>query len=130
VINLLQDLQDELNLTYLFIAHDLAVVEHISNIVAVMYLGRIVEIADSNTLYANPKHPYTIALMSAIPKPDPRKAKKRILHGEVPSPMNPPAGCAFHPRCPFAEKQCSEAIQQLSSVSGNSSHKCACWKFC
>ncbi len=111
IINLLQDLQRQLNLTYLFIAHDLAVVEHISDDVAVMYLGRIVEYADRNTLYANPMHPYTRALLSAIPEPEPNKEKKRIvLGGEVPSPSNPPSGCPFHPRCPLAEDRCKVEV--------------------
>ena len=100
ILNLLMDLQDELHLTYLFIAHDLSVVKHVSNHVAVMYLGKIVEIADADTLFSDPKHPYTRALLAAIPKPDPKAEKRKILHGEVPSPINPPAGCRFHPRCP------------------------------
>ena len=130
VINLLQDLQEELKLTYLFIAHDLAVVEHISDIVAVMYLGRIVEIADSKELYKNPAHPYTKALMSAIPEPFPSKEKKRIiLQGEVPSPINPPSGCHFHPRCPMAEERCKIERQELKVVDENTGHQTACWKF-
>lgn len=100
ILNLLMDLQDELHLTYLFIAHDLSVVKHVSDHVAVMYLGKIVEIADADTLFSDPKHPYTRALLAAIPKPDPKAEKRKILHGEVPSPINPPAGCRFHPRCP------------------------------
>jgi oligopeptide transport system ATP-binding protein len=100
VLNLLMDLQDELSLTYLFIAHDLSVVKHVSDRVAVMYLGKIVEITDTKTLFSHPKHPYTRALLAAIPKPNPRANKRKVLHGEVPSPIEPPSGCRFHPRCP------------------------------
>ena len=110
IINLMQDLQRELGLTYLFIAHDLKVVEHISNRVAVMYLGRMVELAQAEELYANPRHPYTQALLSAIPIPDPTLRKSRImLRGDVPSPLNPPQGCHFHPRCARAEDRCRGA---------------------
>ena len=129
IINLLRRLQREMQLTYLFIAHDLAVVEHISDNVAVMYLGRIVEYTSSEQLYANPLHPYTRALMSAIPTPNPRKRSKRVvLTGEVPSPSNPPPGCPFHPRCPIAEKQCSLETQKLEQKGGGGEHLAACWK--
>jgi oligopeptide transport system ATP-binding protein len=111
VVNLLEDLQDRFELTYLFIAHDLSMVRHICDRVAVMYLGLMVEMADRNELYEHPVHPYTKALLSAVPIPDPKKnrARKRtILAGDVPSPINPPAGCRFHPRCPIAEERCSQ----------------------
>jgi oligopeptide/dipeptide ABC transporter ATP-binding protein len=113
ILNLLQDLQEEFQISYLFIAHNLAVVEHFSDEIAVMYLGRIVEKAESKELYSNPKHPYTMALLSAVPEPDPRPKHKRIvLQGEVPSPSNPPSGCHFHPRCPLTR----EAAQQASEA--------------
>lgn len=129
IINLLQDLQTEMGLTYLFIAHDLAVVEHISEDVAVMYLGRIVEFASRDALYADPRHPYTQALLSAIPEPTPVKTKHRIvLGGEVPSPSNPPSGCPFHPRCPLAEQRCREEIQSLDPKDPSGRHLAACWK--
>jgi oligopeptide/dipeptide ABC transporter ATP-binding protein len=129
IINLLQDLQEQMGLTYLFIAHDLAVVEHISDFVAVMYLGRIVEYADRDSLYANPVHPYTQALLSAIPEPTPNRDKQRIvLGGEVPSPSNPPSGGPFHPRCPLAEEQCKRQLQTLLPKSGSNQHLAACWK--
>ena len=107
VINLMMDLQREKRLSYLFIAHDLAVVEHISHRIAVMYLGKIVEYADKQTLFTNPLHPYTEALLSAVPVPNPKlKREKRLLQGDVPSPINPPPGCTFHTRCPYAEERC------------------------
>jgi oligopeptide/dipeptide ABC transporter ATP-binding protein len=128
IINLLQDLQKELGLTYLFIAHDLKVVEHISTRVAVMYLGKIVEVAEAEELYRNPQHPYTQALLSAIPIPDPSYKKERIiLRGDVPSPINPPRGCYFHPRCPKAAEKCRSVWPTLEPVAGPSLiHEAAC----
>jgi len=117
IINLMMDLQKELGLTYLFIAHDLKVVEHISNRVAVMYLGRVVELAEAEELYASPKHPYTKALLSAIPIPDPDYKKDRtILTGDVPSPISPPPGCHFHPRCPIAHENCKVDKPELRTI--------------
>jgi oligopeptide transport system ATP-binding protein len=114
IINLLQDLQRELKLTYLFIAHDLKVVEHISNRVAVMYLGKVAEIAKGEDIYRNPMHPYTRALFSAIPMPDPKGKRQRIiLQGDVPSPINVPSGCSFHPRCPIVKEDCKAIVPGL-----------------
>jgi len=127
IITLLMRLREELNLTYLFVAHDLSVVRNISDRVAVMYLGRIVEITDSDELYANPLHPYTISLLSAVPIPDPavdRTRERIILTGDVPSPINPPAGCPFHPRCFRAVDACKEQTQALRNVGGE--HWVAC----
>jgi oligopeptide transport system ATP-binding protein len=127
VINLLMELQQKLGLTYLFIAHDLKVVEHVSNNVAVMYLGKIVEKAEAEELYKNPKHPYTKALLSAIPVPDPKAKEERIiLVGDVPSPMNPPSGCNFHPRCPIATEECKVQVPAL--VHQSETHIAACLK--
>jgi peptide/nickel transport system ATP-binding protein/oligopeptide transport system ATP-binding protein len=129
VLNLLKELQAELDLTLLFIAHNLAVVEHISDRVAVMYLGRIVEITDRDSLYANPLHPYTEALFSAIPIADPDRPRNRtILQGEIPSPLNPPPGCHFHPRCPIARPGlCDIEPPELMRGSGEKDHLAACW---
>jgi oligopeptide transport system ATP-binding protein len=152
ILNLLEDLQQELKIAYLFIAHNLAVVEHFSDEVAVMYLGRIVEQASSDELYGNPKHPYTAALLSAVPEPNPRPAKTRImLSGEVPSAANPPTGCPFHPRCPLTREaatqsgagdtveittggvrlrvlaKCVNEVPPLEQKAGEPGHVAACW---
>jgi oligopeptide transport system ATP-binding protein len=153
ILNLLDDLQRERNIAYLFVAHNLAVVEHFSDEVAVMYLGKIVEKASSKELYSNPKHPYTMALLSAVPEPNPRPARQRIvLSGEVPSPSNPPTGCPFHPRCPLTRqaaaeaneadtvqitrgggrslrvlKKCVQEMPPLEQKQGEPGHIAACW---
>jgi oligopeptide transport system ATP-binding protein len=127
IINLLEDLQEQFNLTYLFIAHDLSVVRHISDRVGVMYLGHLVEMADRNEIYRNPLHPYTKALLSAVPIPDPvldAQRERVMLSGEVPSPLNPPSGCVFHPRCPVVSDDCSRVLPELREV--ESDHDVAC----
>jgi peptide/nickel transport system ATP-binding protein/oligopeptide transport system ATP-binding protein len=126
VLNILKDLQSEFGLTYLFIAHNLSVVEHISDRVAVMYLGKVAEITSRKELYENPLHPYTKALLSAIPVPDPTLKRERIfLKGDVPSPVNPPSGCRFHTRCPFVFDRCSQETPPLKEVQPD--HWAACW---
>jgi len=128
VVNLLQQLQEDLGLTYLFIAHDLSVVQHISHRIAIMYAGHLVEIAPSDAIYGDPKHPYTEALLSAVPIPDPKvqRARRRIIYtGEVPSPINPPAGCRFATRCPKATSQCEAEVPPL--VEKTPGHLAACW---
>ena len=127
IINLLEDLQEQFNLTYLFIAHDLSVVRHISDRVGVMYLGHLVEMAERNEIYRNPIHPYTKALLSAVPIPDPvldAQRERVLLTGEVPSPLNPPSGCVFHPRCPVANDTCSQILPELREV--ETDHYSAC----
>jgi len=129
IINLLEDLQKALGLTYLFIAHDLAVVRHISDRVVVMYLGRVMEIADRDSLYSQPLHPYTKALLNAVPIPDPELERERarsVLGGEVPSPLNPPQGCVFHTRCPMATQECQESVPALREI--KPMHFAACIK--
>jgi len=130
VINLLEDLQKELDLTYVFIAHDLSVIKHIADKVGVMYLGKVMEIAGSDSFYKDARHPYTNALLSAIPLPDPENEKMReriVLSGELPSPANPPTGCVFHTRCPFAQDNCKSNIPSLETKDGNDSHLVSCF---
>jgi len=127
ILNLLDELQDEFGLTYLFIAHDLAAVRHISDRIAVMYLGRLAEVADSDELYENPLHPYTEALTSAVPIPDPEIEANReriVLEGNVPSPLNPPTGCVFHSRCPYAWERCKKEVPEMHDVGDG--HRVAC----
>lgn len=129
ILNLLNDLQKEFNLSYLFIAHDLAVVKHISDRIAIMYLGKIVESGLGQEIYRNPQHPYTKSLMSAIPVPDPHnKSKRQIITGDVPSPINPPSGCSFHPRCPVVQDRCKQDVPVLKEVPSKEggSHKASC----
>jgi oligopeptide/dipeptide ABC transporter ATP-binding protein len=125
VLNLLVELQKEFGLTYIFIAHDLRVVEYVSDRVVVMYLGKIMELAGAKILYRSPRHPYTKALLSAVPTPDPKKKKERvILQGDVPSPINPPSGCPFHPRCPYRQSECVTEIPKYREIEPN--HMIAC----
>ncbi len=125
ILNLMQDLQQDFDLTYLFISHDLSVVEYIANRVAVMYVGKLVEIASKAELFSNPKHPYTEALLSAVPKPDPRlRTKRLLLEGDVPDPANPPSGCYFHPRCLYAKDRCKVELPELRNVTPT--HSVAC----
>lgn len=127
VVNLMQDLQDQLGLAYLFIAHDLSMVKHISNRIAVMYLGKIMEMTDRQTIFDNPLHPYTQSLISAVPIPNPKLERQRqpfILKGEPPSPANPPSGCVFHPRCPLRIDECVKAIPEFREITAG--HFIAC----
>ena len=132
VVNMLEDLQEEMGLTYLFVAHDLSMVRHISTRIGVMYLGRLVEIADSDELYENPLHPYTKALLSAIPVADPElsaKSKRLMLKGELPSPMHVPSGCHFHTRCMYAREECSSKVPEMKEVSPGHFVACSCLPF-
>ena len=126
IVNLLQDIQKETGVAFLFIAHDLAVVEHISHRIMVMYLGRIAETGPAHELCANPAHPYTRALLSSVPTTRPKQHERIILTGDVPSPLDPPSGCRFHPRCPFRQAICAQVDPVLQSVGGSSKHLCAC----
>ncbi len=126
-LNLIEKLQADHGIAFLFISHDLAVIQHVSDEVAVMYLGRIVEQAPAMDIYRSPRHPYTQALLSAIPQPDPgRKPDRIVLDGDVPSPMNPPAGCAFHTRCPLAVARCRKESPVLRKMSASGLHQVAC----
>ena len=124
ILNLFLDLREQLGLTYLFISHDLSVVKHISDRVAVMYLGRLVEEAATSEIFENPQHPYTQALLAEIPELVPKRRSYGAIKGEIPSPLNPPSGCHFHPRCPFAMKRCREEVPQLREVAAG--HRSAC----
>jgi peptide/nickel transport system ATP-binding protein/oligopeptide transport system ATP-binding protein len=125
IVNLLKDLQQEFGLTYLFISHDLGVIEHVCDRVAVMYLGRIVELADVEQLYKQPRHPYTEALLNSVPVPDPQHVRQhQILSGEIPSPIDPPEGCHFHPRCPYAQEICRQEYPSL--IEQAAGHQAAC----
>lgn len=124
ILNLLEDLQDELKLTYMFVSHDLSVIEHICDRVAIMYLGAVVEIGTKDDIFKNPQHPYTKALLSAIPMVGKKKTERIILEGDIPSPVNPPAGCRFHTRCPYATERCALERPELKTLSGE--HKVAC----
>ena len=127
VVNMFEDLQQQMGLTYLFIAHDLAIVKHISNRIGVMYLGKLVEMASSDALYANPIHPYTQSLLSAIPVPDPKQSRQRkriVLEGDVPSPLNPPSGCRFRTRCPYATERCAAEVPEFKEY--ETGHFAAC----
>ena len=130
MLNLILDLQRELGLSYLFIAHNLAIVKHVSDRIAVMYLGRIVELGEAEDIHANPRHPYTRALLAAIPTPDPsaRKRERTTITGDLPSPINPPSGCPFHPRCPHATERCSAEVPALreTAAPGAGSHTVSC----
>ncbi|GAB3437319.1 ABC transporter ATP-binding protein [Flindersiella endophytica] len=129
ILNLLEDLQEQFDLTYLFISHDLSVIQHLCDRVAVMYVGRIVEQATTDELYAAPRHPYTESLLRALPRPDPRlrrSAKRVPIHGEPPDPANPPPGCAFHPRCPYAQDRCDTDLPMLAAVDQNTDHVARC----
>lgn len=130
VINLMMDLQDEFGLTYIFIAHDLAVVKHISTRIAVMYLGNLVELGKADEVYENPRHPYSRALLSAVPQPDPERkgAKRVVLEGDIPTPLNKPSGCGFRTRCPIARETCAEKIPQLESIDDGHIVACPHWK--
>jgi len=127
ILNLLQDLQEELKLTYLFVSHDLSVIEYLCDRVAVMYVGKLVEVAPTDEIFADPQHPYTEALLSAVPKPDPRVRRRRqriVLEGDVADPANPPSGCYFHPRCRYAKARCSTETPALRRISEG--HYAAC----